>query len=618
MSLRAACEGCTRFHSGVAWAKLDSKDLTEASGIAVSLLNPGVVWTHNDGSRSKLYAFNFEGALLAAWDMGKKVEDVEDIAIGPGPGQGIYLYAGDLGGSAENHGVRASVTVLRMPEPWVDPGWAGNPRSTDFAGVEKFTLEYPDGSYDAETLMIDAWTQDILIATKQEDTTRIYRANLSSATNQQTHVLEFVRSVPFSLASGGSISADGRQVLVRREDFAMIWNRCDDESIGDALGRSGMAVPVIGPPDEPNGEGIDFVGSGHGYVTVGEGENPSLYFFQAQCPAAPLFVRLFQDQTNFVSRLVGFSADALGTPAPRFSWNHDGLQIPGATNALLVVSNLTLSSAGVYQLIASNASGAISHSARLTVLPRPDLRITEVQSSEAPSPTLATSDWWELTSFESQPVDLSGYRFNDDSGDLNDAFMLEQRVLIHPGESIVWVDDLSADEFIAWWGAGNLPASVQIITYQGNGLGLSADGDRVRLWDNITSDAADVLTQVTFGVAESGASFNYDPVTRVFGGISQAGVNGVIRAASTVDWGSPGRVRQPASSPVLSARVVDEMLRLDFQAAAGHRYALETRGDFGVDAWAPTGDELLAVTNGPSFFTKPASSNIRFYRVRTQ
>jgi len=38
---------------------------------------------------------------------------------------------------------------------------------------------------------------------------------------------------------------------------------------------------VIGPPEEPNGEGIAFTPDSRGYFTVSEGENPALHLFLA-------------------------------------------------------------------------------------------------------------------------------------------------------------------------------------------------------------------------------------------------------------------------------------------------------------------------------------------------
>ncbi len=600
----------------MAWGNASDKHITEASGIAASTRNPGVVWTHNDGSGGKLYALATNGALLATFDLTRPVDDVEDIALGPGPGAGAYLYVGDAGGAAASDGLRSEVKILRVPEPLVDLGWEANPRSDNLQGVESFTLRYPDGSYDAETLLLDPWTHDVLVGTKQDAGTRFYRANLDDAMEDATLVLDFVRTVSFDLASGGAIAADGGAILLRREDLAKIWLRCDGEDIKTALGRAGQNVPVIGPPAEPNGEGIDFLPDGTGYLTISDTEaKPPIYFFQAVCPMAPRFTLGLSDESSFVGGTVHFEALAVGYPAPAMQWSFGGAPIPGAQSPSLVLVGLDSSQAGLYTVTASNASGTASSSAFLTVRPKPDLRITEVQSSRTASSGMATGDWWELTSFETQPVDLAGFRFNDGSGGLTDPYVLPDHVMIQPGESVIWVESLNPAEFKAWWGADALPAGLQVITYSGSGLGFASTGDGVRLWAPTTIDPNDTIASVDFGAADAGVTFNYDPATDVFGVPSQLGVNGVFQAAATGDIGSPGRIRGLPPQPVVIGWLSNGMIQIAFDAVAGFRYSLESRSDLTSGTWSPSGTDLVATNNFRASFTRPIGAGMRFYRV---
>jgi hypothetical protein len=41
---------CTAFGDGVSWGTVSFNSLAEASGLTASRRNPGVLWTHNDGS----------------------------------------------------------------------------------------------------------------------------------------------------------------------------------------------------------------------------------------------------------------------------------------------------------------------------------------------------------------------------------------------------------------------------------------------------------------------------------------------------------------------------------------------------------------------------------------
>lgn len=612
---QAQCDSCAAFGPPTLWGTVTINPLTEASGLAASARNPGVLWMHNDGSRQRLYAFSTNGVHLANFNFNSIVSDLEDLAVGPGPVPGLsYLYVGDIGGSGGTNVVRGQVRVLRIPEPAVDLAWAGDARSSDFDDVETFTLVYPDGSYDAEALMVDPITADVFIITKQESGARVYRAHLNAAAPGAPITLNFVRTVPFAIVSAADMSPT--QIAFRREDFAMLWSRCDNEPIGAALARAGRSIPVVGPPAEPNGESIAFLPDGAGYLTVSEGSNPALYFFEAQCPRPPQFTRPLADRSAFIGGSATFSAAVAAYPAPEYRWYFNSALMDGQTTSSLTLQQVSVAHAGQYQLIASNVSGVVTSSAMLTVRAKPDLRITEVQSSTAPSPNLPTADWWELTSFEAQPVDLGGWRFNDSGGALADPFTFPAGLTIAPGESIIFADSITPAQFRNWWGAANLPSTLQIVTFTGSGLSFGASGDGVRLWNNTALDPADIIAAVDFGAAQSGITFNYDPITGQFGGPSQEGINGAFRAAgSSGDIGSPGRIRGPASPVTLTAQRVGAKIRIQFQATAGRRYLLESREALTVP-WSFTGDRFDAgATNSPAFFEKDATAPARFYRV---
>jgi hypothetical protein len=294
-SAQADCIPCDNFQPGVVWGATSINALSEASGIASSARNPGVLWTHNDGSRKRVYAISTNGATLGNFSFDLSLDDLEDMAVGPGPVEGLsYLYFGDIGGNSHPNDVRGEVQIIRVPEPVVEPGWAGSPRSFDFAGVETFTLVYPDGLHDAETLLVDPLTGDVIVITKENNSARAYLANLNAAANGATLNLTLVQTVAFSKAAGGDISADGKRIVLRRENAAMIWARCDREPIGVALGRAGRSIPVIGPPVEDNGEAIAFLRDGSGYVTISEGDDQPIHYFRSNCVEPPL-VRISTD-----------------------------------------------------------------------------------------------------------------------------------------------------------------------------------------------------------------------------------------------------------------------------------------------------------------------------------
>jgi hypothetical protein len=612
---QTGCSGCIDFAPGIATGTISFNALKEPSGLAASRLNYPVLWSHNDGSEDNIYAITTNAVRLATFDLSKNVDDVEDIAVGPGPQAGVsYIYVGDIGGSSELTLDRAQVKLLRVAEPFVDLAWAGDARSFNLDNVDTFDLLYPDGRYNAETLMVDPLNGDVWIGTKQVGITRFYRVNVNGATNHQVLTLQFMVEVPFSDASAGDISRDGTQILLRRAEAAGLWERCNGEPIAAALARTGLTVPSFGPPVEPNGQAIAFLADSSGYMTIGEATNSTLYFFQATCPRAPQFMVALTNQSVLIGNTVSLRAVAAGYPVPTYQWQFNGQVIGGQTADTLVLPGVTAANAGQYTVTASNASGFISASATLTVRNKPDLRITEVMPSAASSPGVPTGDWWELTSFETQAVNLQGWRFNDDTGNLVDPYIIATPVILNPNESIVFVEGITREQFISWWGANNLPASLQIISYSGTGLGLGGGGDAVRLWDNVTTEPNDTVAAAAFGSATAGVSFGYDPTTQVFGGLTQVGINGGVRAAATVDVGSPGRIRTPPQGPALVGSISGGQFIIDFGSTPGSLYSLESRPDFSASPWSATGDTLMA-TSTSSRFSKPLGTAAQFYRV---
>jgi hypothetical protein len=196
-----------------------------------------------------------------------------------------------------------------------------------------------------------------------------------------------------------------------------------------------------------------------------------------------------------------------------------------------------------------------------------------------------------------------------------DPFTFPAGLSIAPNESIILVENLTPAEFRLWWGTQNIPPSTRIISYGGSGLGLGAGGDGLRLWNSATTDLADTVASVDFGAADLGISFNFDPVTRQFGMKSVLGVNGVFRAASGTDIGSPGRIVAPATSPVLALGLTNETLRVSFDTMVGHRYSLQARDALGPEEWTFMGDTLTATNNARRYFDKSISGGSRFYRV---
>ncbi len=71
----------------------------------------------------------------------------------------------------------------------------------------------------------------------------------------------------------------------------------------------------------------------------------------------------------FVGSSVSMICAVTATPTPTYQWQKGGINIPGATSSTLTLSNVQLSDAGSYGLVATNSNGSVtSRFARLVVL----------------------------------------------------------------------------------------------------------------------------------------------------------------------------------------------------------------------------------------------------------
>jgi len=262
-----------KFLPGRQVGKVKTDLIKEASGIAASRKNPGVLWIHNDsGNSARLYALNHAGSLLGGFYInGARCRDWEDIAVGPGPEKGReYLYIGDIGDNKARH---KSVVIYRIPEPKVDPN--STQRYFMIGPAETIELVYPDGPQDAETLMVDPVNGDIYIISKRNLFCRVFRAASDDLTQRSVRLSQ-VAVLPLALAVGGDISPDGKYIIVRSLAHASLWLRQKDKPLWQAFSQKPLNIQLI---YEPQGEAICFDDRGRGFFTVSEKAHQPIYYY---------------------------------------------------------------------------------------------------------------------------------------------------------------------------------------------------------------------------------------------------------------------------------------------------------------------------------------------------
>jgi len=253
--------------------RIRSRDLSEISGLAASRRNPDVLWMHNDGESREVFAVATTGKLVARVRVPLQLEDVEDIAIGPGPEKDVdYIYLGDIGDNAQR---RREVRVVRFAEPALEAGHD----NIKADGVEEFRLKYPDGARDAEALMVDPATGDVFLVTKDDRRTRLYRMAGGALNDGGTASLELIGYLKVDAVSGGDISRAGDVIVLRNEKRGWLWQRQVGENVAAALEGAPRIVLTRGLGQAANGESIGFDFDGSRYYTISEGEFEPIYVF---------------------------------------------------------------------------------------------------------------------------------------------------------------------------------------------------------------------------------------------------------------------------------------------------------------------------------------------------
>jgi hypothetical protein len=250
----------TLYSSPIPVKELGIREIDEASGLAHSWAHADILYTHND-SGGDPYVFmldtlgEYRGKIILE---GVENRDWEDIAVGPGPDQNsAYIYVGEIG---DNYSRHDNIFLYRFKEPQ-------HLEDEIYLKPEIITLSYPDGPKDAETLMVDPENGDVYILSKRDSSNTLYKAEADKLVGKSEVTLEKIRRYPITMSTGGDISKDGRQILVKNYWVVYHWARMPGESISAAMKRDPILLPYN---PEPQGEAIAFSKDGNSYYTLSE------------------------------------------------------------------------------------------------------------------------------------------------------------------------------------------------------------------------------------------------------------------------------------------------------------------------------------------------------------
>jgi hypothetical protein len=149
--------------------RLEDKKIVEASGLARSQRQPGLLWVVNDhGAKNVVHALDHEGGRMGEFLLKKtKTRDWEDLGSFR-QDEKPFLMIADIGDNDAERKYR-SLYFVAEPVPSKDgeekPNW-----QVDFI--------YPDGPRDAEAAAIDVDNETVLILTKRDLPPQLYEVPL--------------------------------------------------------------------------------------------------------------------------------------------------------------------------------------------------------------------------------------------------------------------------------------------------------------------------------------------------------------------------------------------------------------------------------------------------------
>lgn len=237
-----------------------TRPIPEVSGIADSRTIADHLWAQEDsGNPPRIFAIKHEGFVTDSFMVaGARNRDWEDITVGKGPNEALtYIYVGDIG---DNNSQYPDYTIYRIPEP------------TSFANAEitvydrlKFT--YPDGSHDAEALLVDDATKDIFVITKRDAVSKMYKIPYPQDAQNMNQAV-FVADLKYPGVVSASLSLSGTEVIVKTYTNLYYYLRPAGEALEVTLAKS--PSDTLEYQLEPQGEAVAFTKSNSGFFTYSE------------------------------------------------------------------------------------------------------------------------------------------------------------------------------------------------------------------------------------------------------------------------------------------------------------------------------------------------------------
>lgn len=264
--------------------RVEEKDLTECSGMAVSHRLKDCVWMHNDsGDFARLYLIGPNGKLRSRiefpdmWPL-----DFEDMCSYRLDGKD-WLLVGDTGDNQRDRAQKRGKPCLYVVE---EPKLETLSKKKKKKPVKiklkprKIEFVYEDGPQDCEAITVDTQSRTVMLVTKSLNPFRckLYSLPLDPPKTKRDRekqlVAKIVTKVPIPIATGMDMSPDGLQLLITTPTRGFLVSRPKtSEPWKAALNRKPV---VLSLPRLRQSESCCFTADG-GMLVSSEGSNAPVF-----------------------------------------------------------------------------------------------------------------------------------------------------------------------------------------------------------------------------------------------------------------------------------------------------------------------------------------------------
>ncbi|SMF08457.1 hypothetical protein [Pseudobacteriovorax antillogorgiicola] len=240
--------------------------ISEASGLAISASQDDMYYHIDDsGNANAVYRARQDGSLRDQVFLGQNT-DWESLSLGPCLDSKQCLYVADIG---DNMFIRGTYTLYSIDESQLTSG----------NGVRTIRFRYEDGaSHNAEGTAVHPQTGDLYIFTKEDQTDvfRISRQDLDQNSDMLT--ASYVRSFPFPISTGASISPSGDRILILdyQDVYEIRMNLSKADQVAEELipGTNYQRVTI---PGQPQQEAVSFLPNENSFIFSSEQSGNQLY-----------------------------------------------------------------------------------------------------------------------------------------------------------------------------------------------------------------------------------------------------------------------------------------------------------------------------------------------------